>query len=253
MEKSKCGINASKAKKRPFSRLAARLKEKAKRIRARMHKLGLGFPDIIDSVPDKRGRMMKSTDARLVRAAIDGDVAKMEKLIRKGVSVNTMIPLGKASAPLIHFCAINDAYPQLSLLLDNGADPDIKDARGMTALMHAAGHSSYEVCCVLLADMLTKDKDINAADDEGMTTLMHAAAHAKDDACALFLLQGAADPYVKAKDGRTAYIFARNRMTKKAISRNALGRALVSPFLEQMLGKQLVSFKANFVMCVSKG
>jgi hypothetical protein len=248
MEKRKCGTNGafSKAKKKPFRRIAERLKETGKRITSRLLKLESDPPDILFKI-------METKNTKLIEAAVDRDTAKMKKLIKKGACVNTMIELGKVSAPLIHYCAINDAYPQLSLLLENGADPYTRDARGMTALMHAAGHSSYNICCALIADMLTKGKDINATDNEGMTALMHAATHAENDVCALFLLHGAADPYAKAKDGRTAYIFAGNSMTRKAIARNALGPALASPFLEQMLGKQPVSFRANFLMCIGKG
>jgi ankyrin repeat protein len=255
MEKRKGRIREAFAaiRKRPFRRLVSRLTETRKRINARLLKFGLGFPDMIDSVPDRLGRIMEGNNTKLIRAAVDGDTARMKRLIRKGAYVNIMVEFGKVSAPLIHYCALNDAYPQLSVLLDNGADPDIRDARGMTALMYAAGHGSYSMCCALLADMLAKGKDINAADNEGMTALMHAAAHEKDDACVLILWRGAADPYVRDKDGRIAYGFARNSMTKKAIARNALGMALASPFLEQMFGKPPIDFKYHFLQCIGYG
>ncbi len=67
------------------------------------------------------------------KAIVQGDMAAVEKMIQLGEDVNAK-SLGKT--PVI-FAARYNRAEILELLLENGADPDIRCDRGYTPLKHA--------------------------------------------------------------------------------------------------------------------
>jgi len=91
------------------------------------------------------------------------------------LAVSTMgVPYGVDAAgavdPLISAVREGDIAKSRQLL-DNGADPNVGDQRGMTPLMHAAGASRLELVELLLA----RGAKLNARDRDGDTALKHAA------------------------------------------------------------------------------
>lgn len=147
---------------------------------------------------------------------------------------------------LLHAARIKDgAWPVVALLLDAGADVNAQnaagmtalmflvhgnpeaallllarggiviekvDARGSTALMHAAPYGSPDLLAALIqagahVDILNGYAYINAKDVRGATALMHAATHGNHLAVRLLLDQDA-DINARDKRGATALIHA---------------------------------------------
>jgi hypothetical protein len=108
----------------------------------------------------------------LVSAVGHGDLEAVKALVAQGVDVNEK-PKGMAGwTPLM--TAINNGQRTnvVDYLLEHGADPNVKDFRGMTALMYAT----------LLGDdytnfvqrLIAAGADVNAKDNEGSTPLQYA-------------------------------------------------------------------------------
>ena len=93
----------------------------------------------------------------------------------------------------------------LKLFLDAGADPNCRSHYGTTPLMLAAMNNQSESVRLLL----DAGADVNLVDSFGETALI-CASHAltdtdTDTACIEMLLKAGADPFVKNKEGKTAY------------------------------------------------
>ncbi|MCI0489794.1 MAG: ankyrin repeat domain-containing protein [Blastocatellia bacterium] len=95
--------------------------------------------------------------------------------------------------------ALTGDIDTLSLLLDEGADPNARDPDGRTALMDAtfAGHTN------IVAALLESKADPDAKDIDGWTALMEAASKGHTDIVKLLLSAGA-DARTGSKDGWTA-------------------------------------------------
>ena len=92
----------------------------------------------------------------------------------------------------------------LEAALAAGANPNARDGRGRTALMHAANEGYPLLVPTLLA--AGADPDIRAAD--GATALFMAAVHGHSEIVAL-LMEAGADPRIKGPKGMTAVDAAR--------------------------------------------
>ena len=91
----------------------------------------------------------------------------------------------------------------VNFLLNEEADPTIRDSFGRTALMHAVKRNATDVLDVLIRG----GSEINAQDNDGMTALMLAAN--VDNVCAIeTLLKAGAKTDLKDSDGMTALMFA---------------------------------------------
>ncbi len=86
-----------------------------------------------------------------------------------------------------------------ALLLECGADPNLRRGGGITPLMSAAEHTDARQLMVLLK----AGADVNAQDDAGNTPLMHA-----DTACVKPLLEAGANVNLASKAGETPLMFA---------------------------------------------
>lgn len=108
--------------------------------------------------------------------------------------------------PLYHVASIRDRQSAISLLLEHGAEPNLIESNGDTALHIAAGEANTQVCKLLLEH----GAHVNATNSRGLIAL-HRAAYAYDEyettAC---LLEHGAE--VDARDflGWTALHFAAN-------------------------------------------
>jgi ankyrin repeat protein len=86
-------------------------------------------------------------------------------LLAKGANVNT----GNQSTPL-SLATIRNNVAVLALFLDSGADPGNVDRWGRSVLIDAARYGCVEAAQLLLA----QGADVNVADVEGKTALRHA-------------------------------------------------------------------------------
>ena len=93
------------------------------------------------------------------------------------------------------------------LLLDAGANPNLRDHDGWTALMWSSWSGLTKVAETLVAH----GTDIAAADKNGQTALMIAAMRGNVDIVKLLLAHGA-DKNVSAKSGQRAIDFVSNAM-----------------------------------------
>ena len=91
----------------------------------------------------------------------------------------------------------------LSALLDKGADTEVHDCHGKTALMIAVQTNHMELTKMLLA----KGADTSVVDDEGLTPL-EIAMNRNDDPMIEVLLANGADPEVRDAQGLTALMRA---------------------------------------------
>ena len=122
------------------------------------------------------------------------DVKKIEALIKDGADVNYKEE-EKGNYPLL-ICARKGYDEIAALLINNGADVNLANDFGTTALMAAARHDNYELCEVLLI----LGADINAQCIDGDTALFSAKMHCNDNVVAL-LLQNQAQIYHRNQSG----------------------------------------------------
>ena len=114
------------------------------------------------------------TDAELFQAIRNDDVAGMTKLLNAGADLNARDAHG--ATPSMH-AALYCSLPCLRILLDRGADPNLFNSAGATALMWAAGDA--EKVQLLLAYKAT----VNTRAKSGRTPLIIASAvHGNRDA-----------------------------------------------------------------------
>jgi len=141
-------------------------------------------------------------ETSLMRAAQYGDTMTLHLLISKGLSVDE----NAWSFTAMMYATRMANWPAVLCLLDNGADPNIRDMYNMAPVLSAAQMNSIEV----VKAMLKKIKDINTVDSlAGMTALMWATynEHDNPEIIQAFLDKGAL-VNIKAKDGSTALSWA---------------------------------------------
>ena len=93
-------------------------------------------------------------------------------------------------------------------LLAAGADPNVRDRFGRTALVEATAHALfYGDHSAVVQQLLAAGADPNIQDPDGETALMKAARSGQSD-IAQHLVAAGADPNIQEKRGRTALMVA---------------------------------------------
>jgi hypothetical protein len=128
----------------------------------------------------------------LAVAAFLGDAAKVQALLKPGVDINALD--GKYGCTPLAAAANNGQAETARFLLEHGADPNIRDTKGMAPIMHAITAGNAAVVEALLAH----GADPDAWHEGGVTPLMLAAGQG-DLAIFKTLLAHGADP--GAQDG----------------------------------------------------
>ena len=144
-------------------------------------------------------------------AAYQGDPEIVALLLSRGADSNRAVPgsrrerhgtpLSMALMPVSGAPQRNDDVRRLrvvSLLLDAGADVDLRDRQGRTLLHVVAAHGDLKAAELLLS----RGAAINVVDAQGSTPL-HLAVREGHAAVAAQLLDRGADVRVKAGDGTT--------------------------------------------------
>ncbi|MBI4904446.1 MAG: ankyrin repeat domain-containing protein [Acidobacteria bacterium] len=119
----------------------------------------------------------------LVWAASNPDKAKL--LMEAGAQVNVVTKMGRT--PLMMAASSSGSAVTLKRMIDKGANTELQDVRGNTALLDAASANETESVRLLLE----RKADINAGDFAGVTALGHAAGHSNVEMTRLLLAKGA--------------------------------------------------------------
>lgn len=138
----------------------------------------------------------------LALGAESGYMEIMEFLIDKGADMN--VKDGRGMTALIR-AVVLERPDVMKFLIKKGADVNARDKKGKTALMYAVDRKPVNREVVKL--LVDKGADLNAGDNDGMTALMEAAKRGNLDAVKLLIDRGA-DVNVKDKYGRTPLSYA---------------------------------------------
>ena len=145
----------------------------------------------------------------LITATKRGDVKALTELIDKGADVNAKDEWWNWTALMYatthYYFDISNIYLEIiKVLLDNGADINVKNNEGKTVLHLASSSGRHEVVKVLLDN---KGADIDAKDNQGRTALMVASVW-NDFEIVTSLVDKGAEINAKDKDGKTALMWA---------------------------------------------
>ena len=110
---------------------------------------------ILSFLPSARARRQ----TYFARAAADGNVRNMRLLRMAGVNIDSR---GSNSTPLF-LAAGEGRLDAVRYLLDQGADVNVRDDRGRTALTEAAFYGNASV----MKELILRGADVNAFSDEG--------------------------------------------------------------------------------------
>jgi ankyrin repeat protein len=176
-------------------------------------------------------------DTRLSIAAVEGDAAKVARLIGAGSPVDQ--PGAQGFTPLI-WAARHGRTEAMAVLIDAGADVNRRDGwiNGWTPLLHAIHHAQTGAVRLLIA----RGADVNAAAPCGLTPLIMAAGdcdcdarrNARDlDEIFSLLLKEGADPRAETRGGSNALTNA------VAAGRTAIVRSLLAKAPDLRVGDGL--------------
>jgi ankyrin repeat protein len=127
--------------------------------------------------------LMQGENGEMLRAAADGNMFKVDRLLSAGANVDAKTPEGATAL----MGAVYYGHPQTSrLLMERGADVNAKTDGGVTALHYAAqrGHSA------IARDLLGKGADPDPVSAAGNTPLELARAAGHQDVVELLQLAG---------------------------------------------------------------
>ena len=147
---------------------------------------GAEWPDDVsgDSAPPTPDRKAR----RMMEALSNGDSHSFRKLLREDSKIANLKGVG-GSTPLMYAALYGDAGA-VRALLESGADPNVKNATGATALMWAV--DDLEKTRLLL----DHGADVNARSDDNRTPLLIAAGWYGSSAVVQLLLDHGANPSV---------------------------------------------------------
>jgi ankyrin repeat protein len=125
------------------------------------------------------------------------DEAKVRLLLSRGAAINTKQVEGRT--PLYIAASMGNGASLVRLLLENGANPSLATANGMTPLMAASVRGDLAV----IKQLVDKGIDVNMRNGAGETALMFAATNGSAEVVG-FLLNHGADAKIKSKRAETA-------------------------------------------------
>jgi ankyrin repeat protein len=125
----------------------------------------------------------------LMMALGSGDKELIDTVFKLGVNVNELFKIESAHYPDLGILAFSGATPPVQIMLDHGANLNIKSDRGYTPLMMAAGADKPDLELIRL--LIKKGADLNARDDRGRTVLDWALMQGDTDVVKLLRTSGA--------------------------------------------------------------
>ena len=155
---------------------------------------------------------MKTDD--LLLASAKGDLQTIRACLDAGLDPNSIHYAGGNSA--LHNATYSDHALAIKLLLDGGADPNLRmnyrslvddhEERGVVALMFALSVDAAKT-------LIDAGADVNVQDDSGITPLMRAAHRGKADIVRL-LLDAGADALQRTHHGQNAIDIVRDQIAR---------------------------------------
>jgi hypothetical protein len=132
------------------------------------------------------------------------NIANVKKMLSDGIDPNVCYEDGYSA---LEIAASNDNFDIIKMLLEAGADPDSRLPGQKSALMLLCARGSSDIKSIKI--LLEAGANVNLKDKYGHTALMLAAiSHANLDIFVLLLVAGA-DPMIKDERGRTALDMAK--------------------------------------------
>ncbi len=154
----------------------------------------------------------------LVACSLEGTYDIIELLISEGADVNLIETHGGRTSLM---WASQNSKKAVKLLLENGAEVNVKGVDGMTAFIQSifgilSGSVTTEVCDLLLEKGSDVNSQLAGEDAVGWTALMFASSNEKLD-LVKYLVSKGANVNLKAKDGNTALSFAINNKNEEIV------------------------------------
>ncbi|MFK7953267.1 MAG: ankyrin repeat domain-containing protein [Ekhidna sp.] len=131
------------------------------------------------------GNELEKKEQFLVDAVREGNYAKAEKLLKKGVSANMLDGL---ESPLIHVTAEKGDVQMLKLLTDNGADLSIMNRVGQSAVTIAARFGHVDIVDFLIEKGVSPNL---AGDEYNLTPLIGTAVNGSIEIADILIKAGA--------------------------------------------------------------
>lgn len=144
-------------------------------------------------------------------AARNGNLSALQARVSLGEQINDKDADGYS---LLILAVYHHQLAATSWLLAHGADPNLSDIHGRTALMGAAFKGDVEEAKILLADRRT---EINLQNDAGQTAAMYAALFGHQDFLE-YLAQQGGDLHIQDRRGNTAESLAQSQGAEKIVA-----------------------------------
>ena len=144
----------------------------------------------------------RANETRLAHWASSGDLYQVRALLTRHADVNR--PSGDTATPLIR-ASLRGHLPVVDVLLAHGANPDVADECGRTALHYAAGCDQSTI----VRRLVQAGANVNSRDAQGLTPLAMAAARGLVTTIEA-LLDAGADASCSDERGMTALMWAAN-------------------------------------------
>ena len=136
------------------------------------------------------------------------DLTFISALMEQGADVNGKDGEGMTA---LHYATdmLNKKCKLILFILGAGADPNIQDKSGKTALSHYAFENRYKAGHLYALEVLTRYTDVNMQDNEGKTALFYRAGLSTENRWSFLLVKKwGADIHVTDSSGKTALDYA---------------------------------------------
>eukprot|EP00730_Choanoeca_flexa_P001939 TRINITY_DN10849_c0_g1_i2.p1 TRINITY_DN10849_c0_g1~~TRINITY_DN10849_c0_g1_i2.p1 ORF type:complete len:1316 (+),score=305.33 TRINITY_DN10849_c0_g1_i2:29-3976(+) len=209
----------------------------------KVNNLRLTVNDVTTAVHNKLNVNTLLPDRPLLTHLINGGVAPLvvKKLIEAGADVDVRNGTGQTA---LHVAAMDHQDEIAQILLDAGAQVDVKDSEGWTPIQLAGINMNWSTLQVIIVSLQlsTAGADINRLDPDGLT-IVHRAACCGDVNILAYMLQLGADKFKPDANGRLPVAHAvRNPDTTALVQlRPVFGDAAVDAALGELLAEKTKS------------